>query len=181
MATEEALDEVRVEVHRMGLEIAGLRPIVQEVHSSMPRIVQALETLAGVTARLETNTEDHRHLHDRINSIEEKIREERVENIEGHRVIHRRINETDVIAKEMRDDFDALRDEHIVCTTTQKVTRTVEKEGLWAKIKKVFTDKSLELVVYAILGFTAWMVLSHLGDYQKSKQVSDIVNNQGGV
>jgi hypothetical protein len=175
------LDEVKVEMHKLGLEIAGLRPIVQEVHNSMPRIVMALETLAGVTVRLEANTEDHRHLHERITRAEEQIKEDRLENMEEHRIIHRRINETDEIAKEAKDEFDALRDEHIVCTTTAKVTTRVEGAGLWAKIKAKVTDKALELVILSILAFISWMVVSHFNDFQKSRTATINYQSPGGV
>lgn len=185
MAAEAALDEVKVEMHKLGLEIAGLRPIVQEVHNSMPRIVLALEMLAGVTVRLEMNTEDHRHIHERITSLEEKVKEDRLENTDGHRVIHRRINETDAIAKEFKDEFTELRDEHIICTITQKVTTKVERAGLWAKIKAKFTDKALELVILSILAFISWLVITHFNDFrrdqEKTRPLAAIVNYSGGV
>ena len=46
------LDEVKSELHSLGRELAGLRPLVLEVHGNMPRIAVALETLARVTEQI---------------------------------------------------------------------------------------------------------------------------------
>lgn len=157
------LEEIKDEVHSLGKEIAGLRPLVHEMHNNMPRIVEALETLARVTEKLENNADDHKRLHYRITDVEVSVKALKVE--------HNGLDER----------FVKLKEEHIVCTTTQKVTSKVEKSGVWAKIKAKFTDKALELMIIATLGFVAWMVMTNFALYLKSLKLAVIIIYTGGV
>ena len=145
--------DVAREVQNLGCELAELRPLVHEVHSNMPRIALALETLAAVTTRQEANIEDHKRLHYRISDVEKKADTALAEN------------------KSLRQDFDELHDEHLVCTTTQKVERRQARSGLVARLRAKLEDKALEILVTVVLGFCGWMVYSHWREYQKSVKV----------
>ena len=143
---------IQSEVHALGTQIAGLQPMVQEVHGQMPKIAEALEILAGVSAKLENNSEDHKRIHHRITGLENVIKSE-------------------VVAREdLETRFVTLKDEHIVCVTTGKVERRIESSSWWTKAKAKAMDKTVEIITLAIIGFTAWMVLSHLSSYPRAAQ-----------
>jgi len=129
----------------MGTAIAGMKPLVEGVSNQMPRIAEALETLAGITAKLENNAEDHKRLHFRISSVEETV-------------------------KKLESGLDELEKEHIQCITTQKVERRVERTSWWAKAKAKAAEKAVELVTLAVVAFCGWLVVSHLKEYPKTAQ-----------
>ena len=144
---------IESEVHSLGMQIAGLHPLVTEVHSQMPRIAEALETLAMVTAKLENNTEDHKRIHYRITGIESSVKTV----IENH--------------GELEARFEALKEEHIVCITTKQVERRAERTSWWAKAKAKAAEKVIEITTLAIIGFIGWMVISHLKEYPPAAQI----------
>ena len=146
-------DGVKNEVQLLGKQIAGLQPLVREVHNQMPRIAEALETLAMVTAKLENNTEDHKRIHYRITGIESSVKTV----IENH--------------GELEARFEALKDEHIVCITTKQVERRAERTSWWAKAKAKIAEKIIEITTLAIIGFIGWMVISHLKEYPPAAQI----------
>lgn len=147
------LEGIKSEVHSLNKTIAGLQPMVKDVHTQMPRILEALETLAKVTVKLENNTEDHKRLHYRITEVKTAHEElaERHEDLAGK--------------------FDALEKEHLVCITTRQVERKVERCSWWSKAKSKALEKAVEIVTLAIIGFTAWMVLTHLKEYPKTAPI----------
>lgn len=141
------LDSIRGELQGLGKEVAGLRPLVLEMNSNMPRIAVALETLARVTEKLESNTEDHKRIHFRITENERALKE-----LSGyHDDLERR--------------FESLRDDHIVCTTTTRVERTVAVSSLWEKIKVKVAEKTVEIFLVAMIGFVGWLVVVNLPRY----------------
>lgn len=141
------LDEVKNELHGLGREVAGLRPLVLEVHSNMPRIAVALETLARVTERLESNTEDHKRIHFRISENEHGLKEQ------------------SAYYDDLERRFNALRDEHIICSTTARLERVAETTGPWPRLKMKAAEKTVDLFMVALLGFLAWLVIYHLRHY----------------
>lgn len=143
----QALEDVRSEVHVLGKEIAGLRPLVHEVHANMPRIAVALETLARVTEKLENNTEEHKRLHFRISEAEEDIRG------------------LDARHGDLERKFFALRDEHLICTTTNRTRRTAQQTSLLTRLKEKAAEKTIEVALVAILCFMAWIVIYHFPKY----------------
>lgn len=141
------LEEIKDEVHGLSREIAGLRPLVHEVHNNMPRIATALETLARVTEKLESNTEDHKRIHYRITETENHVK-----SLNGHH-------------DDLERRFEALREDYLVCTTTSKIRRSDAQTGLWARLKLKAAEKAVDLIVVAVVGFFAWMVVFHLAKY----------------
>ena len=121
--------------------------MVLEVHGNMPRIAVALETLARVTERLESNTEDHKRIHYRISECQQHLKE------------------MEAYYDDLEIRFNTLRDEHIVCTTTSRVERSAVTTGLWARLKVKAAEKTVDLVVVAVLGFLVWLVIYHLRHY----------------
>lgn len=151
----QGLEEVKDEVHSLGLEIAGLKPLVNEVHNNMPRIAKALETLATVTERLESNTEDHKRLHYRISEVDNDVK------VIGGR-------HDDLALK-----FEALQKDFIICTTR----KSAEKASLLTRLKEKAAEKTVELMLVAIICFAAWLVVYHLPHYP----VTSTIINQGGI
>lgn len=131
---------VEQEVHNLRLDIAKLQPLVNEVHENMPRIAVALETLARVTEKLESNTEEHKRIHYRITAEEEARRELG----EAHADLARR--------------FIDLRDEHLVCTTRSRVRESDAREGLWARIKGGAAEKAGEYLIVGVVALAVWLL-----------------------
>jgi hypothetical protein len=137
------VEEIRKEVFKLCNALAGITPLVTEVHGQMPRIAEALETLAMITAKLENNTEDHKR-------------------------IHYRITEIGTTVKTLSDSYDAWKECHLVCMTTKQVERRVERLSWWTRAKTKAGDKVVEIVTLAIVSFVGWMVISHLKEYPKT-------------
>jgi chromosome segregation ATPase len=147
------LEGIRGEVHSLCKTIAGIQPLVKEVHGQMPRIAEALESLAAISAKMENNTEDHKRIHYRISDVESSVKA-----LAGRH-------------DELEHNFDSLKEEHIVCITTKQVERRTERASWWTKAKAKAGEKVVEVVTLAVVGFTAWMVLSHLKEYPKTAPV----------
>lgn len=134
------LDELKDNIHELGKEVAGLKPMVKEVHGYMPRIVSAMEKLAEVSVRMENNTEEHKRIHYRITDVDTNV-------------------------KSLQTEFDSLKEEHIVCVTTKRVERQSERSNIWAKFKTKATEKAIEWALVIIIGATTWMVATHTREY----------------
>lgn len=157
------LEAIKDEVNGISRELSGLRPLVNEMHSNMPRIAKALETLAGVSVKLEANAEDHKRLHYRITDNEEEI--ERVE--------------SDL--KELKRDFYTMRDEHVVVTTARKTKQQVAQSSVLARLRLKAAEKAVELITLAVMLFSAWMVLSHLPKYSPAAQIMSQAGQEEGL
>lgn len=152
---------VAEEVQNLRLEISGLRPLVLEMHGNMPRIAMALETLARVTEKLESNTEDHKRIHFRISDIDARVDKE----IAQREDLERR--------------FDRLKEEHLICITSAKVRQTDAQSSLWTRVKAKAAEKAAELVLVAVAGFVVWLVLSHLAAYPVTAPIVGVVGKGG--
>jgi len=141
------MDNVEDELHNIKLEVAGLKPLVVEMHSSMPRIARALETLASHSSKFEANSLDHKHIHNRLSELRTNV------------------SDIETVQDELKQEFDILRNEHIVCITTNSIT----KNSRWEKIKLKAEDKALVTILTATGIFIAWVLLSHLPDYPALK------------
>jgi len=141
------VDALKDEVHGLRNEFSALKPLVNEMHANMPRIVLALETLARITERLENNTEDHKRIHFRITENQEDIKGLRVE------------------LAEVKKDFTQLNDEHLVCVTTATVRRSDRQESLSTRLKTKIAEKTAEIMITAVLFFLGWLLVYHLGEY----------------
>lgn len=141
------IETIKNDMHSLSLQFAGLQPMVQDVHSQMPKIADALETLAMVTAKLENNTEEHKRIHFRINDVEGSVN---------------KLNESH---EHLKTRFDKLDNEHTVCITTGRVERRMTDASWWGKAKTKALDKAVELITLVIIGFTAYMILVHLAQY----------------
>lgn len=148
---------IKDELHKLAIEVSGLKPLVLEVHEILPRMTKALETLATVTERSETNTRDHKHIHHRITENKNYVRL-----VEAHH-------------DNLERKFYELKEEHIICTTINKTRFDLEGKGLWARVKAKIQDRLVEWLVLGIFGFLAWLVVSHLGAYPMVVQLKDIV------
>lgn len=140
-------DGVEKEVHRLGLAIAKLQPLVNEVHEHIPRIALALETLARVTEKLESNTEEHRRIHYRI-TAEEEAREKLGD---AHEELGRK--------------FSKLWDEHLVCTTKSRVRESDARESLWSRIKDGAAEKAGEYLVVGFLALAGGLLFLHFSSH----------------
>lgn len=148
------LEAVKDEIHGLSNEIAGLKPIVKEMHLNMPRITKALETLARVTEKQESNVEDHKRLHHRINENKEQV-----ETVAAHH-------------EELRRQVDGLEKEHLICFTVREERRATAKErrensknSFWARVRFNVTERIVEYLLVTIVLFLAWIVLFHLPQY----------------
>lgn len=135
-----SLQDVQAEVGNLGRQVATLTPMVHDMHQNMPRIATALETLARVTEKLESNTEDHKRIHYRITEVQ-----------------------TD--QKVMRQEVDTLKSEHLVHMTTSRLDADKKSKGLLARLKFKMAEKVVEWALIGILVFLLWLVLFHLRDY----------------
>src|SRR6185369_7157266 len=99
------LEGLQKDIHGLSLELAGLKPLVKEVHNHIPRITNALETLADVSARLENNVEEHKRIHFRITEHDKDITKLKAD----HESLDHR--------------FSVLKEEHVICMTTKRVER----------------------------------------------------------
>lgn len=141
------LESLREALHGLEKQVAGLHPVVKDMHSNMPRIATALETLARVTERLEANTEEHQRIHYRIGENHlalENLRKDFVD---------------------LEERFESLREEHLVCVTTDSVRRAQKTSGLLARIQAKATDKVVDLIIVAVFAFAVWLVIYHLPRY----------------
>ncbi len=152
------LDEIKDSVHGLKVEIAGLRPVVSEIHSHMPRITLALETLARVTEKLESNKEEHQRIHYRIEEVEQ--------NVEG-------LAKT---ARETRGRLDELLLMHVECKAECKADRKWEssgvllsKNGWWDRTRDLIARDVVRWVAFGVLAFLLWMVVVNLPDYPPFK------------
>lgn len=147
------LEAIRKEVHALSNTIAGLSPLVVDTHSQIPRIAEALESLAVVTTKLENNSEEHKRIHFRINDAEKVV------------------TSLALRVDTLRSDFDGLKDEHIVCVTTRQVEGRIVRTSFWAKAKTKAGEKAVELITLAVIGFVAWMIVSHLPQYPQTAPI----------
>jgi len=145
------------DIHRLGIDLAELRPLVKEVHDYMPRITDALECLARVTERLEANNEDHKRLHHRLSELAREVDEVRGE------------------IKALQTRFSAMHDEHILCLTGRKrdleEQERKQRERAASVTWRVFEDTKIKLascVTWLLVGFVVWITVVNLAAYTRS-------------
>ena len=122
-------------MHGLETELAGLKPIVVDIHNSMPRITRALETLAKVTAQQQANHEDHKRIHFRIAENTKEI-----ESIEKD-------------VKELRGEFRNLQQEHIECRAERSALGRIKRKSGWDKIKDQAQQTTVNWLVLLLLAF----------------------------
>jgi predicted nucleic acid-binding Zn-ribbon protein len=157
------LEEVQKAVHGLEKQVAGLAPLVNEMHGHMPRIAQALETLARVEERQVANNEEHQRIHYRITGIENSLAALSQEK------------------DELESSLDSLREEFIICTTTSRTLKHREKSSMGTRLKTRAAERAVEWATIAVLTFVGWLVLAHLKEYpQTAAIVGTAAPEQGG-
>ncbi len=149
------LDEIKESVHGLKVEIAGLRPVVSEIHSHMPRITVALETLARVEEKQSSDKEDHQRIHYRIEGVEdscEKLAE---------------------ISKQTSRRVDELWMAHIECQADRKIEGVAGKlrtgANWWDKTRELIARDVVRWVAFGVLFFLLWLVTVNLPEYPPVK------------
>ncbi len=143
------LAELQKTLTDLRVDVAEIKPLAKQI----PSIAAAMTTLAEVSAKLENNFEDHKRIHYRITDVEKDVRG-------------------------LKEEFETLKEEHIVCVTTKQVERRSERTSLWTRAKKNATDKVVEITTLAIVAFAAWMVISHLKEYPGTAQLVTPITKQ---
>lgn len=141
------INKLRDAVNLLGREVSELKPVVLDVHSNMPRIAQALETLAKVTARQEASHDEHKRIHYRIAENENNI--SAVRNDVGR----------------LKERIDKVREEQVICLAGQKVKKKDLRIPLLERIRSAVAEKVIVVIVLATLGFFGWLVVYHLPKY----------------
>jgi len=167
------LKELKDDIHGLGLEVAELKPLVREVHNYMPRIAEALVTLARITEKLESNTEDHKRIHHRITDLEN-----------GVRGVETDFKDLSIVTANnqgrLEEKFNKLRDEHLECMTAKRVEKVERRKGMFNRIKAKFEERVVDILVWLLISFTVWMVLNHMVLYSSSGLAGAVKKAAGG-
>lgn len=167
MAGLETLEE---KVGDLSVKVAELRPIVKDIHAGMPRMLRALETLAHVTERLESNSEDHKRIHYRITDNEKQVDEVKAQ-----------------IAA-VKEDLGQLKEEHIQCQAEREAEAKVGKsntppcEGknsFLSKLRRKVEENVATILALLVVAFAFYLFVPPLLDF--IAKMPAIINNKIGA
>ena len=157
------LEEVKKSLHGLENEMSGIRPVVDDIHQYMPRISAALETLAAVTVKLESNAEDHKRIHYRITDAENDHKQLQTEH------------------KQLEAKVDTLWKEHVECQAELAAgKKTLGVPGpaiqqpakpLLRRIQEKVAENVATTVVMIVLAFLGWLLIFHLPNYPPTKDI----------
>lgn len=130
------IDALHRDVTDLKVSVAGMKPYVEQI----PGIADSLKILAEIMPRLQTNMEDHQH-------------------------IHKRLDYNDNETKKVEARLHVVEICHAACMERQRIEAVEEQESFATIAKRVI----IPAIVSAALGFAGWMMAEHLPAYIGNK------------